>query len=100
MFVPCTTVVVHYLHKLQLPHAPKYILQDFLMQFFSCSFFWAGSVYGGKNDAERFGFFCHAALEFLLQSGFHPVSSLVSSFSFLSFTQAICLFRFASGHTF
>ncbi|XP_059438596.1 starch synthase 3, chloroplastic/amyloplastic [Corylus avellana] len=35
-------------------------------------FFWAGFIYGGRNDAERFGFFCHAALEFLLQSGFHP----------------------------
>ncbi|XP_068323950.1 starch synthase 3, chloroplastic/amyloplastic-like [Pyrus communis] len=35
-------------------------------------FFDTGCVYGCKNDAERFGFFCHAALEFLLQSGFHP----------------------------
>ncbi|TQD93339.1 hypothetical protein C1H46_021008 [Malus baccata] len=35
-------------------------------------FFHAGCIYGCKNDAERFGFFCHAALEFLLQSGFHP----------------------------
>ncbi|KAM1005164.1 hypothetical protein TB1_005253 [Malus domestica] len=35
-------------------------------------FFYAGCVYGCKNDAERFGFFCRAALEFLLQSGFHP----------------------------
>ncbi|XP_059624216.1 starch synthase 3, chloroplastic/amyloplastic [Cornus florida] len=35
-------------------------------------FFWAGCIYGCKNDGERFGFFCHAALEFLLQSGFHP----------------------------
>lgn len=35
-------------------------------------FFWAGCIYGRKNDAERFGFFCHSALEFLLQSGFHP----------------------------
>ncbi|MQM01824.1 hypothetical protein Taro_034587, partial [Colocasia esculenta] len=34
--------------------------------------FWAGSIYGGRNDAERFGFFCHAALEFLLQRGSHP----------------------------
>ncbi|XP_024983157.1 starch synthase 3, chloroplastic/amyloplastic-like isoform X1 [Cynara cardunculus var. scolymus] len=34
--------------------------------------FWAGCIYGCKNDAERFGFFCHAALEFLLQSGSHP----------------------------
>lgn len=34
--------------------------------------FWAGCVYGCKNDGERFGFFCHAALEFLQQSGFHP----------------------------
>ncbi|XVF27876.1 hypothetical protein REPUB_Repub14bG0147000 [Reevesia pubescens] len=31
-----------------------------------------GCVYGGRNDAERFGFFCHAALEFLHQGGFHP----------------------------
>uniref|UniRef100_A0A5B6ZHH5 starch synthase n=1 Tax=Davidia involucrata TaxID=16924 RepID=A0A5B6ZHH5_DAVIN len=35
-------------------------------------FFWAGCIYGCRNDGERFGFFCHAALEFLLQSGFHP----------------------------
>ncbi|XP_015958619.1 soluble starch synthase 3, chloroplastic/amyloplastic [Arachis duranensis] len=35
-------------------------------------FFWVGCVYGRNNNAERFGFFCHAALEFLLQSGFHP----------------------------
>lgn len=33
--------------------------------------FWVGCIYG-RNDAERFGFFCHAALEFLLQSGVHP----------------------------
>ncbi|KAF5472783.1 hypothetical protein F2P56_009472 [Juglans regia] len=35
-------------------------------------FFGAGCIYGCRNDAERFGFFCHSALEFLLQSGFHP----------------------------
>ncbi|KAK7245860.1 hypothetical protein RIF29_40713 [Crotalaria pallida] len=35
-------------------------------------FFHVGCVYGRANDAERFGFFCHAALEFLLQKGFHP----------------------------
>nr|CAB40374.1 Starch synthase isoform SS III [Vigna unguiculata] len=34
--------------------------------------FWVGCVYGRANDAERFGFFCHAALEFLLQNGSHP----------------------------
>ncbi|KAG7012367.1 Soluble starch synthase 3, chloroplastic/amyloplastic [Cucurbita argyrosperma subsp. argyrosperma] len=34
--------------------------------------FWTGCIYGCNNDAERFGFFCHAALEFLLQGGFHP----------------------------
>ncbi|KAL9146664.1 hypothetical protein ABFS82_13G124900 [Erythranthe guttata] len=34
--------------------------------------FWVGCIYGRANDGERFGFFCHAALEFLLQSGFHP----------------------------
>lgn len=34
--------------------------------------FWVGCIYGRANDAERFGFFCHAALEFLLQSGSHP----------------------------
>ncbi|KAG5011257.1 hypothetical protein JHK87_019772 [Glycine soja] len=36
------------------------------------AFFHAGCVYGGGNDAQRFGFFCHAALEFLHQNGFHP----------------------------
>ncbi|XP_061336931.1 starch synthase 3, chloroplastic/amyloplastic-like isoform X2 [Gastrolobium bilobum] len=35
-------------------------------------FFQVGCIYGRGNDAERFGFFCHAALEFLLQNGFHP----------------------------
>uniref|UniRef100_A0A7N0SWD3 starch synthase n=1 Tax=Kalanchoe fedtschenkoi TaxID=63787 RepID=A0A7N0SWD3_KALFE len=35
-------------------------------------FFSEGRVYGCNNDGERFGFFCHAALEFLLQSGFRP----------------------------
>ncbi|XWS18197.1 hypothetical protein CRYUN_Cryun32bG0022300 [Craigia yunnanensis] len=35
-------------------------------------FFWTGCVYGCRNDAERFGFFCHASLEFLHQGGFHP----------------------------
>ncbi|XP_027368661.1 starch synthase 3, chloroplastic/amyloplastic-like [Abrus precatorius] len=35
-------------------------------------FFHAGCVYGCGNDAERFGFFCYAALEFLHQNGFHP----------------------------
>ncbi|PIN08580.1 Starch synthase [Handroanthus impetiginosus] len=34
--------------------------------------FRVGCIYGRNNDGERFGFFCHAALEFLLQSGFHP----------------------------
>nr|GEV69856.1 starch synthase 3, chloroplastic/amyloplastic [Tanacetum cinerariifolium] len=34
--------------------------------------FWKGCIYGCTNDGERFGFFCHAALEFLLQSGSHP----------------------------
>ncbi|XP_051125428.1 starch synthase 3, chloroplastic/amyloplastic [Andrographis paniculata] len=34
--------------------------------------FWVGCIYGRHNDGERFGFFCHAALEFLRQSGFHP----------------------------
>ncbi|XP_027086051.2 starch synthase 3, chloroplastic/amyloplastic-like [Coffea arabica] len=35
-------------------------------------FFGKGCIYGCHNDGERFGFFCHVALEFLLQSGFHP----------------------------
>lgn len=34
--------------------------------------FSAGCIYGRKDDGQRFGFFCHAALEFLLQSGLHP----------------------------
>lgn len=33
--------------------------------------FWVGCIYGRKDDGQRFGFFCHAALEFLLQSGLH-----------------------------
>ncbi|RAL44890.1 hypothetical protein DM860_003649 [Cuscuta australis] len=35
-------------------------------------FFWKGCIYGCNNDAERFGFFCNASLEFLQQGGFHP----------------------------
>lgn len=34
--------------------------------------FSVGCVYGRNNDGDRFSFFCHAALEFLLQSGFCP----------------------------
>eukprot|EP00252_Welwitschia_mirabilis_P009331 TRINITY_DN21856_c0_g1_i2.p1 TRINITY_DN21856_c0_g1~~TRINITY_DN21856_c0_g1_i2.p1 ORF type:complete len:1127 (+),score=268.55 TRINITY_DN21856_c0_g1_i2:154-3534(+) len=34
--------------------------------------FWAGCIYGRKDDGNRFGFFCHASLEFLHQSGMHP----------------------------
>ncbi|CAM6097771.1 unnamed protein product [Calypogeia fissa] len=34
--------------------------------------FWVGCVYGRRDDAARFGFFCHAALEYLRQSGRHP----------------------------
>lgn len=43
-------------------------------------FFWTGCIYGCANDGERFGFFCHAALEFLLQGGFHPVSTLLTNY--------------------
>jgi len=39
-----------------------------------CRMFWVGCVYG-KNDESRFGFFCHSALEFLLQKGSSPVST-------------------------
>ena len=42
-----------------------------------CRLFQRGCVYGCADDAGRFGFFCHAALEFLLKGGFHPVSLLV-----------------------
>ncbi|KAM7264050.1 hypothetical protein ACFE04_001733 [Oxalis oulophora] len=35
-------------------------------------FFSTGCIYGCKNDGQRFDFFCHAALEFLFQSGFQP----------------------------
>ncbi|KAJ4976662.1 hypothetical protein NE237_001768 [Protea cynaroides] len=34
--------------------------------------FWAGCIYGCRNDMERFSFFSHAALEFLLQNGWTP----------------------------
>ncbi|KAI5078701.1 hypothetical protein GOP47_0006372 [Adiantum capillus-veneris] len=34
--------------------------------------FWAGCVYGRRDDGQRFGFFCNAALEYLLQSGRRP----------------------------
>ncbi|GAB2298877.1 Soluble starch synthase 3, chloroplastic/amyloplastic [Dionaea muscipula] len=35
-------------------------------------FFGTGCIYGRSDDAQRFGFFSHAALEFLHQNGFHP----------------------------
>ncbi|KAL8140334.1 hypothetical protein V2J09_006355 [Rumex salicifolius] len=35
-------------------------------------YFWTGCIYGCTNDADRFSFFCHAALEFLQQNGSHP----------------------------
>ena len=41
----------------------------------ACRLFWVGCIYGRKDDAARFGTFCHAALEFLLQTGRRPVSS-------------------------
>lgn len=47
------------------------------MNILGCRFFQVGCVYGRGNDAERFGFFCHAALEFLLQNGFHPVRNII-----------------------
>ncbi|PKA53519.1 Soluble starch synthase 3, chloroplastic/amyloplastic [Apostasia shenzhenica] len=34
--------------------------------------FCVGCVYGRNDDGDRFGFFCHAALEFILHSGFRP----------------------------
>ncbi|XP_042388573.1 starch synthase 3, chloroplastic/amyloplastic-like isoform X1 [Zingiber officinale] len=34
--------------------------------------FSVGCIYGRNDDGHRFSFFCHAALEFLLQSGFKP----------------------------
>lgn len=48
--------------------------------FFFCRLFRAGRVYGCANDAQRFGFFCRAALEYLLQDGFHPVRCIGLSF--------------------
>lgn len=42
-----------------------------------CRLFQRGCVYGCADDAGRFSFFCHAALEFLLQGGFHPVWLLI-----------------------
>ncbi|KAK8589861.1 hypothetical protein V6N13_088679 [Hibiscus sabdariffa] len=35
-------------------------------------FIWKDCVYGCNNDAERFDFFCHAALEFLHQGRLQP----------------------------
>lgn len=55
-------------------HTSNYALQT---NFLSCRFFSVGCVYGRANDGERFGFFCHAALEFLLQNGFNPVRHTV-----------------------
>ncbi|GJP76945.1 hypothetical protein CLOP_g7390 [Closterium sp. NIES-67] len=34
--------------------------------------FWVGCIYGRKDDSARFSTFCHAALEFLLQTGRSP----------------------------
>ncbi len=36
------------------------------------NFFNRGMFYGNHDDAERFAFFCRAALEFMLKSGKHP----------------------------
>ncbi len=36
------------------------------------NFFNRGVYYGHKDDADRFAFFCRAALEFMLKSGRHP----------------------------
>ncbi|GAB2229404.1 hypothetical protein Droror1_Dr00023544 [Drosera rotundifolia] len=41
------------------------------ISFVLLRFFSVGCIYGRNNDAQRFDFFCHAALEFLQQSGFH-----------------------------
>ena len=38
-----------------------------------CRMFWAGCVYGRRDDGQRFDFFCRAALEFLMHSGQTPV---------------------------
>ena len=38
----------------------------------SHNFFNRGVFYGERDDAERFAFFCRAALEFLLKSNKHP----------------------------
>lgn len=54
-------------------------------------FFWTGCIYGCKNDGERFGFFCHAALEFLLQGGFHPVSIHLTNYYFV--VVLLCIIR-------
>ncbi|RVW45970.1 Soluble starch synthase 3, chloroplastic/amyloplastic [Vitis vinifera] len=54
------------------PQNGKILYRKFLDAFSLADFFSAGCIYGCRNDGERFGFFCHAALEFLLQSGFHP----------------------------
>ncbi|RWW57399.1 hypothetical protein BHE74_00035820 [Ensete ventricosum] len=60
---------------------PVYFLEPkngYVVIFFlvccTCSMFSVGCIYGRNDDGHRFGFFCHAALEFLLQSGFQPVS--------------------------
>ncbi|KAK8664881.1 hypothetical protein V6N13_084653 [Hibiscus sabdariffa] len=45
-------------------------------------FFSKGCVYGCGNDAQRFGFFCHAALEFLHQCGFRPVVFTIHNLEF------------------
>ncbi|GJP84436.1 hypothetical protein CLOP_g14493 [Closterium sp. NIES-67] len=34
--------------------------------------FWVGCIYGRKDDGARFGTFCNAALEFLVQTGRQP----------------------------
>lgn len=57
-----------------VPDTATHTLQEITLHFYLCRLFYTGCIYGCKNDAERFGFFCHAALEYLLQSGSHPVS--------------------------
>ncbi|KAI4964010.1 hypothetical protein ZWY2020_008488 [Hordeum vulgare] len=44
----------------------NYLFRHFLFRMFG-----VGCVYG-RNDDRRFGFFCHSALEFILQNGLSP----------------------------
>jgi hypothetical protein len=69
------------LHKL-IFHSRKNEANNFDISF--SRMFGVGCVYG-RNDDRRFGFFCHSALEFILQNGSSPVSVIWNNSGHIGF---------------